>query len=336
MAISRPELQTFRPQVFDDSPANGGRITAVEIIPGTNQNLFPDAGVTERAAGSTKYRKVFYKNNAVSDDPLQNTKIYIEFPTPGDDMVYMFVGTNQDTQADLTGSEDRFGAGTLNADVLGGATSIDVLVEDGSIDIFRNSEFIRISDKPDLDGVGNSEIVQIHPVTAITELAGVVTVPLATGLVNPYLAATPTYVSSLVQAGTLEPTFDNFLVTSGLSGTYDEIANPLPLSNRGTIEQEWTLTFTNGTDYNAVGDTVGALGPGSTGGDFSPNNPDWGVPYFTLLSAGFGGTYQAGDTIVFQTHPAAAAIWHERIIPPGAAALGGNNVFAVMDGEATP
>lgn len=336
MAITRPELQTFRGTVNDDSPANGGRITAVEVIPGTSQNLFPDAGVTERAAGSTKFRKLFYKNNAVSDDLLSNTKLYVEFPTPGDDKCYIFLGTQQDTQNDLTGSEDRFGAGTLDSDVSGGAVSIDVLVEDGTIDIFRNSEFIRVSDKANLDAGGNAEIVQIHPVTAITVLANVFTVPLATGLVNGYLAATPTYVSSLIQPGNLIPTFDNFLVTSVGSGDYDDSGNPLVLSNRGTIEQLWTLTFTDASNYDLVGDTLGAVTSGSTAGDFSPNNPDWSLPYFTLLSAGFSGVFQAGDTIVFQTHPGASPIWHERIIPPGAGALGGNNVFAVMDGEAPP
>lgn len=335
MAITRPELQTFRPTVFDDSPANGGRITAVEVIPGTSQNLFPDAGVTERAAGSTKFRKLFYKNNAASDEELKNTDIYLEFPTPGDDKVYIHVGTQQDTQNDLTGSEDLYGVGTLDSDVLGGATTIDVLVEDGAIPIFRNNEFIRISDKANLDAVGNAEIVQIAAAPPVSVLGDVVTIPLATGLVNGYLAATPTYVSSLIQAGDLLPNFDNFVVTSG-AGTYDEIGNPIGLSNRATIEQQWTLTFSGATNYDVVGDTVGSVGSGSTGGDFSPNNPDWGLPYFTLLAAGFGGTFTGGDTIVWETHPGAAPVWHKRIIPAGAAAIAGNDVWAVMDGEATP
>ncbi len=336
MAITRPELQLYRPTIVDDTAANGGRITANEIIPSTSQNLFPDAGVTERAAGSDKFRKVFYKTNAASDEELKNVVVYLEFITPGDDRSYIFVGDQQNTQGDLTGSEDLFGVGTLDSDVSGGATSIDVLVEDGATAIFRNSEFIRISEKADLDAAGNAEIVQIHPSNAITVLADVVTVPLATGLVNGYAAATPTHVSSLIQAGDLLPNFDNFLVTSVGSGAYDEITNPLTLSNRATVEQLWTLTFTGATNYDVVGDIIGSVGSGSTAGDFSPNNPDWALPFFTLLSAGFSGVFTAGDTIVWETHPGAAPVWHERVIPPGAGSISGNSIFAVFDGEATP
>ena len=55
MAITRPELQLYRPTIVDDTAANGGRITANEIIPSTSQNLFPDAGVT--ACGPQPSRK---------------------------------------------------------------------------------------------------------------------------------------------------------------------------------------------------------------------------------------------------------------------------------------
>ena len=336
MAITRPELQLYRSQIFDDTPANGGRITPNEIIPSTSQNLFPDAGVTERAAGSDKFRKVFYKNNAASDEELKNVVIYLEIPTPGDDRSYIFVGDQQNTQADLTGSEDLFGVGTLDSDVSGGATSIDVLVADGATDIFRNLEFIRISEKANLDAVGNAEIVQIAAAPPVSVLGDVVTIPLATGLVNGYAAATPTYVSSIIQAGNLLPNFDNFLVTSVGSGDYDEITNPLPLSNRATIEQLWTATFSGATNFDVIGDIVGSVGSGSTAGDFSPNNPDWALPYFTLESAAFSGVWQAGDTIVFETHPGASPVWHERVIPAGAASISGNSIFAVFDGEATP
>ena len=336
MAIVRADLKNFRSAVFNDTPSNGGRMSRnppVEIPSGVVGNLFPDAGEAERTAGSQKFRKTFYANHETTGLTLFNSRLFEELQTPGDDAFYFFLGTQIDTQNDLTGSEPRFGAGLLDVDASAGATSIDVLMESILPNVFRNGELLRLSDQADIDSAGTEEFVRIHPSTAITNLGTVYTVPLETPLLNSFLAAAPTKVASVLESGDLLPNFTNFVVTSAGSGTYDEIGNPLGLDNEGTIFQNWTLTFSDASNYSVVGDVVGSVGSGNISTDFSPTNPDFGVPYFTLLSAGFGGTFQASDTITWTTNPAAIPIWHERIIPAGAASFAGNKSIVVFDGE---
>ena len=105
-------------------------MTAVQIISATTGNLFQEAGETERTAGSNKFRKAFYKVNQNGSDSLANGRVFVRQPSPGEDELYIFLGTQRNTQNDLTGSEDLFGAGVLDSGVSGGATQFDVAVHD--------------------------------------------------------------------------------------------------------------------------------------------------------------------------------------------------------------
>jgi hypothetical protein len=337
MSIVRAELKVYRPVEVSDALTNGGRMTAVEIPSGVLGNLFPDAGEAERTAGSTRFRKAFYKNTNIevpgggvdSGLTLSNTLVFVENFTPGDDAIYIHLGTQVDTENDLTGSEDLYGSGDLDASVSGGATSIDVAVEDGAVIQFRNGDLIRISDKDDIDASGTTEFAQVNGVPSI--LGDVVTLPI-TALVNSFTAP-GTRVSAVIEFGDLTAEFDTFVVTAAGTGTYDEVSFPPEMDNIASIEQNWTLTFSDATNYTASGDTVGSVGSGTVGGDFAPTNPDFGRPYFTLRAAGFGGTFQNGDTITFHTVPASVPVWHKRIIPAGAASLAGNQAITVLRGE---
>jgi hypothetical protein len=332
MTIVRADIQTaYRSAQFNDTPSNGGRMTNVAVTSGVVGNLFPDAGSAERAAGSDKFRKVFYKNSNDDDDTLFNGRVFVERYTPGDDELFIFVGTQTDVQSALTGSEPLFGCGQLNADVSGGAGSITVAVHDGATILFRDGDTIRISDKTDIDDVSNNAEFNVVSGTP-SVLLDVVTITLTTPLVNSYLAI-DTRVASVIDLGDIETAFDSFVVTSG-AGTYDEVGSPVEGDNIGTIQQSWTLTFSDATNFTVVGDVVGSVGAGVIGSDFSPVNTDWGVPYFILRSAGWGGTFSNGDTVTFNTSPAAAPIWHERVVPAGAASLTANDAVVSFAGEA--
>lgn len=107
------------------------------------------------------------------------------------------------------------------------------------------------------------------------------------------------------------------------------------LDHIGTAEQTWTLTFTDATNFTVVGDTIGSVGSGSRSADFAPSNGAVSKPYFTLRTAGWGGTWAAGNTIVWQTHPNAIPIWETRVVPASAASMAGNGITAVFEGETT-
>lgn len=344
MAIVRADLQDiYRPQVVSDTLSNGGRMTHNVIPNATIGNLFSPAGQAELTAGSVRNRKAFYKNSNIeipigatpTGIALQFARVFVEKFTPGEDDMMIFLGTQLDTENDLTGSEPVYGCGQLETDAPGGSSSIEVAVHDwATYEIFRNSDLIRLSNKADIDASGQTEFIRIHPATAISALGDIVTLPLETNLVQSFLAAN-TRVCSVIEAGIVVGAFDTFVVTSGLSGTYNEIANPVEHDNQGTIQQAWTLTFSNATNYQLSGDTLGVVSSGTVGADFAPTNPNFGRPYFTLRSAGFGGTFQNGDTIDFNTSPASVPIWAKRDIPAGSVSSSNNEARVQFEGESS-
>ena len=331
MAIIASELIWRRAAEVSDAGTNGGRMTATAIPTGVKNNIWPDVPQSERTAGSTKYRKVFIHVANDNDLTLVAPKVFVLMPTPGDDRVTFIPGTQTNTQSGVTGSEQKYGAGTLNQNVSAGATSIQVLVENwASTPIFANSMKIRISDKQTIGGSGNEEYATIN--AAPSAAGNVITLSLSAGLTNSYATATPTYVSSVYEPGDVKCSVDGWGESSG-AGTFDETTYPVLCDNIGTIEQTWTVTFSSATAFSVSGNTVGSVGSGTTSTNFVPNNSAHGKPYFTLQKDGFGGTWANGNTITFTTHPASIPLWYQRVIPAGASSLSGNKVIVAVDGE---
>jgi hypothetical protein len=81
------------------------------------------------------------------------------------------------------------------------------------------------------------------------------------------------------------------------------------------MEDTITITMTSASNFSASGAYYGSMGTGSVSADFSPVNPDTGQPYFTLAADGWGGTWQAGDTIVCDIHPSAIPVLMCQEIP---------------------
>lgn len=329
MTVISSEIKFMNPTVINtavSSTTNGGRMTSSEIAAATKNNVWPDADQAELTAGSTKHRKIFVKIANDNEESMLNSKIYVKAPTSGDDRVNIFAGTQTDTQGDLSGSEAMFGAGTLDSDVSASATEIDVQTEVGADLIFRDGVLVRISDGT------NTEYHRIAASSGVSYASDVATLTLQTALANAYTAATPTYVSSVVEAGTIVTSVDNNVVTSA-SGTYTASGGNLTADAIGCIDETITITMGSGDAFTAAGSISGSLGAGTRSSNFAPNNADFTKPYFTLLSAGWGGTWLSGDTYVFQTHPAAAPIWEKRIIPAAASSLASNQVEVEIDGE---
>lgn len=325
MAVLAAEVKLYRSATVSDAGANGGRMGIAEAVSAAAQNIFPDAGSSERAAGSVKYRKGFWKVENPNNEAFQNAYLYLDGITPGDDIVQMFAGTQTDTQADIS-SPTLYGTGTLNSSVLAGATEIDVLVEDWTEGaIFHDGDRIRIS---------NGSTTEYATVSGAPSVAGnVITLTLSAGLANGFASVT-TRVASGIDLGDIQSSFDSWVETAAGSGVYDEgTAGNVEVDAVGGIEQDWTLTFTGATTFNLSGNTLGAVGSGTIGSDFSPNNPNFSEPYFTILAAGWAGTWQAGDTVTFTTHPAAAPVWFKRIIPAGAASQSSNAITQKLVGE---
>lgn len=321
------ELKAFRAANQSDLSTNGGRMSPYQIASGAVGALFPNVDESERAAGSTKYRKVFLKIDHAGPETLLSARVYQDKNTDGDDKVCFFIGSQTNTQSSITGSERKYGCGTLDASTLANATSLTVLVEAGQTGLFQVSDLIRVTDKASISASGNEEFVTV---TSASQVGDVVTLEFTPPLGNAYLSAN-TRVASVYEAGDVAPSYESFSKSS-TAGEYNTTTHPIVMNGKGAIEQVWTFTFATDTAFDISGNTLGAIGSGSISGGAAPNNPDFAYPYFTLLSGGFSGTWQAGDTITFTTHPAAVPIWLKRVVPAGAATAAASTAEIVLDG----
>lgn len=324
MPIVQSELKRYKSITVSDTSSNGGRMSAVEIASSVAGNLFPAIGDAERLAGSTKYRKLFFKIANDADLVAANTEIRLDANTPAEDRMVFFPGTQLDTQNDLTGAERKYGGGALDQNASAGATTLDVVVEDGAVPVFVVSDKVRVSNKANIaDLVGTEDYVTLSDVDTV---ADVVTLTFTPALANDYTTSN-TRVCSIYEAGDVGTSVSNLVVGSA-AGDYD--VDFLAGDNIGTVEQTWTLTFGSATTFSIVGGTLGNVGSGSVGAGATPNNPDFTKPYFVMDPDGFSGSFLTGDTIVFQTHPAAVPIWVRRIVPAGAVAFDPNTArFAI-------
>ena len=327
MAVQSTDIKAYRSATLNDTSSNGGRMSSTQEVSGSSNSLWPDVPESERTAGSTKYRKLFHKVEASSNSPLYNTRIGLMSPTPGDDKLVLFAGTQTDTQGQIS-NPTLYGAGLLHTTVNAGASQLAVQVEDGTQILYRDSSLLRVSDKTSItDPNGNEEFVHITGTPSV--VGSIVTMNLSSQLQHGY-ADTVTYVSSLIEVGTLQTALSNVVVTSS-NGTFTS-AN-VGLYNVGGVYQLWTVTFTSATNYNVAGDVIGSVGNGNISSTFSPTNSAFGTPYFSLYSTVWGGTFATNDTVTFITSPAATAVWERRIVPAGAGSIQSQTRTLMIFGE---
>lgn len=330
MSINANELIWRKPANVSDTGSNGGRMTSVAIPNNVKNNIWPDVPQAERLAGGTKYRKVFIHVANDDDLTLVQTRVFVERNTAGDDAVLIFPGTQTDTQSSITGSERLYGCGKLNADVALNATTITVLTEGAAFNYIRTGDTLRISDKATIDALtGNEQFITVTG--AVNYTGSVATITLSTPLAYAFAAAS-TRVSSVYNAGDVVGSSASLVKTS-VAGTYDTTNNMPIVDSIGGIEQNWTITFTSATAFGCVGDTVGSVGTGNVSSSFQPTNANFSKPYFVIPPAAWGGTFVAGNTVTFTTHPAAVPMWYKRVIPVAAGSLTGNSVSVGVDGE---
>jgi hypothetical protein len=312
MAIVSNEIKIYKSAVISNGITNGGRLTSNLYPSDTLNDLFQGITPAERTAGFSRYRKLHVKFDNASDVvAVRALTMLSDISSATGIRNTFFEGTQRNTQTNITGSERKYGVGRLNTNANSGTDTLIVDYETGSAadTVVQVGDIIYVS-----DGTNKRE----YEVDTVSWAGEQCTITLTENLVNNYLSATPTIISTCLVSENVEPTVSNWVETSG-AGTYDEVTYPVLVGNLATIEQTWTVTFTSATAFGVVGDTLGSVGTGTTGGNFAPNNADFSLPYFTLYSAGWGGTWANGNTVVFQTHPCSLPIWIKEICSAGAA-----------------
>jgi hypothetical protein len=329
MSIVAAELKWYKSKVITNTNTNGGIMSINEVVDGVKNNIFPDVSQAERLAGIIRYRKVFAKLVNAANEILINPGFHIKNFTPAQDRVELFMGTHTDVQGDITGSEQHFGAGSLTTDVSAGSTTFAMTLEDSSQNIFEPTG--------NTVWIGNNNNSEYHTNVSASQSGDQVTLTLDTGsqLANNYTVADETVVSSVIYGvlTELKPVIDPVTATSIGTGDYDDTTNPVEGDNIGSVEDTFTLTFTSSTDFDCVGAVTGSVGSGNISSDFAPTNTDFSTPLFTLLSAGWIGSWAAGDTLTIPTHPASQGIWCKQTVPAGTNSFSGDNFKLRFGGE---
>lgn len=341
MPIATAELKAFYAQDMSNGPTSGGRVSFNPIVSGALQNVFPHVFRSTRIAGnlaSPDHRKIFWRNCNDADETGVEPLTYLFRPNPSEAWCYKVIGTQRSTRADLTGAEDRYGAGLLATSVAIGATVLVVNVKHTDLaPCFAAGRPIRITSKLLPSSISGTEEEFIPTVVSASGTQITITIP-APGVANPYTAGGATdYATGCVVFSVYYPvaelkcTVDNWSETTGT--VYDETNYPVLGDNIGTAEQTWTISRISDTQFSCVGDTVGAVVTGARGTDFAPVNPANNKPYFTLRSAGWLADLPTGYTMTFQTHPPVIPVHEFRCIPPACSSLAGDSITLCLEVE---
>ena len=315
------EIKLYRSEVVSDEDTNGGyENCATEIISGILFNLFPRVMPEEAQSGFTRYRKFFVH---VVGQTTSITDFVIYRRSTGGDYFRVCVGTPGQTQGGLLSSSPKwYGTGVLADPAPAGSTQITV-VFDGECPDLEVGDKLLLTEKSHPADSGDEEFAVIDSVS----ISGVTaTITLTNGLTSSYDAGSS--VCHVLELGAIEPSWSDWTENS-TSGTYDESNYPPEVYTWGTIEEEWTIEFTSATGFSCSGARVGSVGTGTIGEDFSPVNPVGGT-YFTIKASGWGGTWNAGDTVTFKTHPSSKPLWMKEVVPPNCPPTSVNSVWIAI------
>ena len=315
--------------VVSDDASNGGHRSDNLITSGSPANVFPNVFSAERTAGSDKKRFVYLCNHNANREEALSLKMWLDKETPAGDYVQFFQGTQGMTQGDIVGTEAKFTVATLSTNIaVGGNTFVGTFPVAGLTGSIVNGSVIRLTNKATPDAVtGTEEFVTVNSTPSIdgTEISFTFT-PVTE---YAYTVAEGSRCSKVLEVASLKAT-NGTLVKSSAAGTFDDSTYPLLLDNIGTIEDTFTITFTNATQFNCVSARYGALAAGIITSDYAPNNPRCSRPYFTIESEFWGGTWAENDTLTIPTHDSSICICENRVVPAGTSSFANNSFILAV------
>ncbi len=145
MSVTIADIKFRKSSMVSDSPSNGGVAGRTLVVSGVRHNLFPRVSKAERTTGFTRYRKEFFCNENAANETAYGSLFYFEVQSTALDRFYLGVGTQKDTQADLSNTT-LVGTGLLSSDVTTGDTSISINMESNDFE-FIPGGFLHITDK---------------------------------------------------------------------------------------------------------------------------------------------------------------------------------------------
>lgn len=124
-------------------------------------------------------------------------------------------------------------------------------------------------------------------------------------------------VSLVLDQATWTNVWSDAQIGASATATFNDIAYPITVVNRGALTERWAIIFTNSTAFNVVGEHVGVIASGNTSADCAPLNPATGTPYFTIPAFGWGLGWSTGNVLRFNTVGCFFPVWAVRTIQQG-------------------
>ena len=121
------------------------------------------------------------------------------------------------------------------------------------------------------------------------------------------------YTRLFVQ-GTWSSEWSDEPVGEPVSANYNDTFYPIDVTNKGSIQERWSLVFTSNTTFRIIGEISGFIGTGEINSHCSPINPTTNAPYFTIKKEGWGSGWASGNALRFNTIAANHPIWVIRTV----------------------
>ncbi|CAM3896667.1 hypothetical protein [Rheinheimera salexigens] len=154
-------------------------------------------------------------------------------------------------------------------------------------------------------------------------------------------------VSSVYQLGDLQARTTNMFDQNIWDGTwadvikgdpatanYNAINYPIEVANQSAVNERWAIIFTSDTAFRCVGKNVGQVASGDILNDFSPINPATNQPFFIIRSSGWGGGWQPGNVLRFNTVAASKPAVLLRSVSAGHSAIEQDSIRLHFRGNA--
>ena len=330
--------------VVNKALANGRKSHEV-INSGVVENVFPHVTSAQRASGIEWNVKTWWGLTNTDNYALIDPEAYQDKPTlsPYDYVLqWESAPRTANDQASLEAefaTADLFGSAVLAVDIAAVDSTIQVDVKHadclpgGDHDFLKDGYPLRICSHSTATATDGAEVTRT--ISGTPTYSGLrVSITLDSAVGQAFTVAAGTRVSTMIRpTGDMEPSYGTIVKTSS-GGVVDDTTYPIELDNKGTIEEDWTLTWTDATHFTLSGDTRGSMGSGTVGTEFAPVDSLTSRPLMTIPADMLSGTWTAGDTIEFTTHPAGLPIGQKRVVLAGALSLANNKATQVLAGEA--
>lgn len=128
-------------------------------------------------------------------------------------------------------------------------------------------------------------------------------------------------------------TFTGDPVGNVAPATYNTVAAPLVVTNRGAVSERWALHFTSSSTFNIIGEHVGVIGIGSINTLTAPINPATGTPYFSMPTLGWGVGWSVGNVVRIDTVGTTYPLWVVRTVRQGAESVQDDSFTLLVRGD---